>query len=106
MDESISEIHSEGLYCGMFIAIYSEKYSNERPPYIGEIIEVKSDTVIIHWWDGCYRGIWKSCTMREGRLTVPWEEEIHIISHVSLSKRYRLTEKCRADLKELYRKYE
>ena len=97
-----------GISVGTFIAVYLEKYSNERPPYIGYVVSIDSDTVTIHWWAGCYSGIWKPCNTRKGRNTVPWEEEIPrtcILACVSLSQSHRLSEKSKTELKELYSKY-
>lgn len=50
-------------------------------------------------------GIWKPCSIRKGRDTVPWEEEVpqeSVLATVNLSKSFHLTESSKTQLKSLY----
>lgn len=97
------------LECGSHVAIWLEKYQAERPPYIAQILSTKTDSLVVQWWTGSYSGVWKPCTQRLGRQTVPWQEEVpqtSIIANVSFSKSNRLTEVNKNYLKELYSEYD
>ena len=96
----------EPIKKGNLVACYLEKYQDEEPQ-IAQIINVKSDSVEVHWMHGSYSEPWHPCQVKRGRTSEPWLEDIpasSILYQVQLSKSNRLSEPLRKKLKSSYSK--
>ena len=89
------------------IAIYLPQYRDELPT-IGEVVNIDEEgaKVEVEWYVGSYTGVWRVCTQRKGRATVPWRETIpkeSIHFPVNFTKSHRLLKSFIIKLKETYK---
>lgn len=88
------------------MACYVDKYEDEEPQ-LAKIVNVKSESIEVHWMQGSYSDPWHPCKRKMGRQYEPWIEEIPrstVLYQVVLTSNSRLTEPMKKKLKLSYSK--
>ena len=94
----------EEITVGSFVAVHIENY--DKVPVIGNVLEVKEDSVRMHYWKGSYKGKWKP--QNAPRSQSPWEDELPktciILCFFSLTEGDKLLHSTRKHLQQEYDK--
>lgn len=87
---------------GSFVAVHLENY--DRVPVIGKVVDVKEESVKLHYWKGSYKGKWKP--QNAPRSKSPWEDELPktciILCSFSLTEGDKLLPSTRKHLQQEY----
>ena len=88
---------------GVFVAVYLEKYKDERFPMIGQVTELceNGQDIKLDWYIGCYSGQWKICKRRG----VVWNEVVpltSVLSQIVFTKNMKLKGSVESTLRSLY----
>lgn len=104
--EVIHNQNLEELEPGMMVALDYEAYT-ERP-LIGEVKEVKKDTILIVWYGGSWSSKWQIAKKNKGRKKVEWLEEVPkdtvVLFDFSLTNKGKLRGATVRALRESYKR--